>query len=1026
MWLRRISVHALLCTVLTGAISISGCGGNKAASITPPPVTPPPLVTPTASLSSPASVQAGAPALFDASASTSPTGSALNYGWDFGDGTHGGVAKLARAYATAGTYTMTLTVLDNAGHTASKTRSITVTAPPAPGPTVRAQGLVEDLANLPLAGVTATIVGSTASGSSDAEGHVAVSFATAADVLVKLSKSGYSDQFVPVHLPATAGADAYFETRLIPREAAQTLANAAQGGTLTGKNGAKLTLSAGSLVDTLGHAVTGSIQVSMTPVDVTSTAIVAFPGRFQGITETAATTAIVTYGTVEYQLTQNGQRLQLAPGKAATIEIPSFPNANADGSAIVAGDSVPLWSLDETTGLWIQEGVGAVVTSTASPTGLALRAVVGHFSWWNMDQPIDSSYQPKPKCVDAGSGTPGSTDHLANATICNMLAEFDGANGRAPASVGGGNGDKMAIQSAVRAAAAATVLKPGFGGRFSVPIVGGVAVRLPANQAMSLSANALNGTWLGHLTVSGAAAASPDVIIPMYPVASAPATQTITFPFGQSLALAANQTSLFSFTTDGTKPVGITLVSGTGSTFTGKARLLQGSTVLATVSISNLMSSLNSTLLAAGTYVIEVDNTGQLAATFTLQANYLHWASQGAPLAALSYGSVALAYDGQGRAVVMDAETYTASSGTNARLVFGKLIAGVWTTAAQTVELGVINDGALLGCIGFALDHNGNPAYVLKGVNTAPYTVNRWNGSTWQPVGPNNGTLQQGSGNGLCRSAPKLLFDANNQPFVAFDTFYNLYVLRFDGTAWQGLGSSSGLLTLATNGNPLYAYDMRLDSTGAPVLEWNTGGNTNSTHVAYVQRYVTTPSPGWVGVGPNGGILPPPTTVGDTAVYFYDSSLVLDANDRPFLAAGVSGLDAQNQSVFALAAFKFDGTQWAASDFHSAKSGGTVNDPVGSPYGVMLDGAGNLVVGWAESSTSSTGSPSYYVQTWSGAGATWLGLGSSTGLVDTPTTNLSTTFHLVKDPTGVPAVVFGEIADSSTVNRNVAVSVYVP
>src|SRR5471032_2055722 len=95
----------------------------------------------------------------------------------------------------------------------------------------------------------------------------------------------------------------------------------------------------------------------------------------------------------------------------------------------------------------------------------------------------------------------------------------------------------------------------------------------------------LHATWLGQATVIGTATDSPDVIIPLNQVASAPAAQAITLPFDTTLALPANQTSLFSFTTDGLKPVNIVVAAGQGSTFIGQARLLQGSTVLATATL---------------------------------------------------------------------------------------------------------------------------------------------------------------------------------------------------------------------------------------------------------------------------------------------------------------------------------------------------------------------------------------------------------------------------------------------------------
>ena len=113
-----------------GSYSVSltvedGNGGtdNTTLTITVNPATPTACFTAT-----PTSGNSPLNVAFDASCSNHPTGAALTYSWDFGDGNTDSSVNPTHVYTSVGTYTATLTVDDGNGGTATTTETITVTS----------------------------------------------------------------------------------------------------------------------------------------------------------------------------------------------------------------------------------------------------------------------------------------------------------------------------------------------------------------------------------------------------------------------------------------------------------------------------------------------------------------------------------------------------------------------------------------------------------------------------------------------------------------------------------------------------------------------------------------------------------------------------------------------------------------------------------------------------------------------------------------------------------------------------------
>jgi hypothetical protein len=246
----------------------------------------------------------------------------------------------------------------------------------------------------------AAVTSPSGSASTDASGVASLAVATGSEQVLSIAKDGFAEQVKPITVPNGRGADA-LQVMLIARDAAVAIGAIESGGSASGREGVKVTFPAGALVDGAGNAVTGTIQMQMTPLDVAALDAQAFPGAFAGVPTGGVRGDIMSYGTAELLPLKNGQKLQLAAGKSAQIELPIYAAVHQNGAAVAVGETIALWSLNAVTGVWTQEGTGTVVASAASPSGRALRATITHFSWWNGD-------------VSAQMGTVNLTVHVPN------------------------------------------------------------------------------------------------------------------------------------------------------------------------------------------------------------------------------------------------------------------------------------------------------------------------------------------------------------------------------------------------------------------------------------------------------------------------------------------------------------------------------------------------------------------------------------------------------------------------------------
>lgn len=131
----------------------------------------------------------------------------------------------------------------------------------------------------------------------------------------------------------------------------------------------------GAFMTENGAAYSGNVNVVAHILASTdSDVFIKMPGNLIGTRTDGTISGMETYGMINLELKgDNNEKLQIATGHKAEIVFPI-----AENQLDTAEATIPLWSFDENTGLWKEEGFSRKV-------GNKYYGEVSHFTWWNND-----------------------------------------------------------------------------------------------------------------------------------------------------------------------------------------------------------------------------------------------------------------------------------------------------------------------------------------------------------------------------------------------------------------------------------------------------------------------------------------------------------------------------------------------------------------------------------------------------------------------------------------------------------------
>lgn len=200
--------------------------------------------------------------------------------------------------------------------------------------------------------------------------------------IVQFSKSGY---FSVTRAARFAEEEVWNVTLVKKGSASFTASKSFESSTAAAlsADGMKVALSANGLKNrSTGEAYTGKVVADMLYLSPNNKHFSdMMPGSDMSAVRTDGTNvSLVSYGMTAVNLTDEaGEPLQLADGTPATLTFP-IPEGMEENPR----ETIPLWSFNESTGKWVEEGVAQLENGVYVGT-------VTHFSWVNLDWPEEQA-----------------------------------------------------------------------------------------------------------------------------------------------------------------------------------------------------------------------------------------------------------------------------------------------------------------------------------------------------------------------------------------------------------------------------------------------------------------------------------------------------------------------------------------------------------------------------------------------------------------------------------------------------------